>query len=641
MNAQQERIETLGPAERIIQTITTHVDHAMHNRPGLVVADQRTKIGVRWDQATWIEEGPEGGPRQKIVYRVRKVGKRQQKTRAGILDGDGRVMEAGQVVGSFRDPGLFPEAVAYLYAQVAEVWRIDNEFAAKWASYAWTNEENRDLKIILAAFMLVQSRFGEPVKDGDETFLDEDYRAVGEAMCLLRSKKKGHTFDPKLLLRIGEVLELPQVVEINRRLGFGQGGRSAVTGRYYKVVEKWLAHQEANPKLLEKLVKEKGFRKKIMALARKVGYKPTTEKFFELLRWKQVQAKDGRRSLAIGRAVKKAESWVGLTEKQVCQKITKERPDYKRLVGLLGMAITPAIMAAAVEAGCLSDADLIILTPTLEELGLLDVEAIRARWTQATERAENQRAANIAKNVKSAVVQEQLEKAADTAAQEAVAQVARDFRIYVVVDKSGSMQGAIDRAKTLASKLVSAFPLDKLHVCLFNTVGVEVQIRTASTAGVAQAFRGHSAGGGTSYAAGIHCLLRDHKPGPDEDALIFFVGDEDDPNVEALSRVICDHGVQPVAFGLLHVESPHGYPRWLPAHQANIISRAAGMLGIPCFPIEEAIFDDPYAVPRTLRNLIASTPVRQVQVATAAPRRTSLVEEILKTPLLQRPIWAN
>jgi len=640
MNAQQERLEALGPAERIIQTITTHVDHAMHNRPGLVVADGRHAIGVRWQQATWVEEGPEGGAKQKVVYAVRKVGKRQQKTRVGVLNGDGQVMEAGRAVGSFRNPGLFPEAVAYLYQQVAEVWRIDNEFAAKWASHAWENEDNRDLKVILAAFLLVQSRFGEPVKDGDETWLDEDYRAVGEAMCLLRSRKKGHTFDPKLLLRIGEVLELPQVVEINRQLGFGQGGRSAITGRYYRVVEKWLAHQEANPKLLEKLIKETGFRKKIMALARKVGYKPTTEKFFELLRWKQVQAGDGRRTVVIGKAVTEAESWAGLTEKQICKKITKERPGYKRLVGLLGTAITPAVMAAAVEAGCLSDADLIILTPTLEELGLLDVEAIRTKWTKATERAENQRAANIAKNVRSEAVKEQLEKAADTAAQEAVAQVARDFRVYVIVDKSGSMQGAIDRAKALASRLVSAFPLDRLHVCLFNTEGREVQIRTASTAGVAQAFRGHNAGGGTSYAAGVDCLLRAHKPGPEEDALIFFVGDEDDPNAEALARVVRGHGVQPVAFGLLHVESPRGYPRWLPPQQANIVSRAAGMLNIPCFPIEEAIFDDPYAVPRTLRNLIASTPVRQIAVPTA-PRRSSLIEEILKTPLLQRPIWAN
>ena len=52
-------------------------------------------------------------------------------------------------------------------------------------------------------------------------------------------------------------------------------------------------------------------------------------------------------------------------------------------------------MAAAVEAGVLSDADLIILTPTLEDLDLLDVPFIGARWMAACERAENARAANM------------------------------------------------------------------------------------------------------------------------------------------------------------------------------------------------------------------------------------------------------
>ena len=55
------------------------------------------------------------------------------------------------------------------------------------------------------------------------------------------------------------------------------------------------------------------------------------------------------------------------------------------------------------------------------------------------------------------------------------------------------------------------------------------------------------------------------------------------------------------------------------------------------FEIDEAIFDDPYAVTRTLSNLIASTPVRAVGAAT--PRKT-LLEQILETELLEKPVWA-
>lgn len=634
MDAHAQRVEELGPAERIITSLTQYLDHAVHNRPGLVVTDNRHTVGVRWQQATWIKEGD-----QKVVYTVQKVGRKQHRVRVGVgVPGTAEVREGGRVVGRWQQPGLFPEVVAHLYNQIAEVWKMDNEFAARWASWAFNNEDNRDLKVILAAFMLVQARFGEPIKDGDETFLDEDYRAVGEAMCLLRNKKKG-SFNPKLLLRIGEVLELPQVVEVNRRLGFGRSGRKAIVGRYYKVVEKWLRNMEHNPKVLENLVKG-GFRSSVMKLARKVGFKPTTPAFFKTLRWKQVQAKEGHRTIAVGEAVEKADTWEGLKEGEICQKIVKEKLSWKVVAGKLpsDVGITPAILCAAIEAGSLSDQDLIIMTPTLEELNLLTNVTVEKRWKAAIEKAENQRAANIAKNVKTKVAKDGLEKAVDTAAAKAVEEVTRDLRIYVVVDKSGSMQGAIEKAKEYLGKFVGAFPLERLHVCVFNTVGREVEIKAATRAAVNQAFRGHTAGGGTSYANGVGCLVNKYKPSANEDALIIFVGDEEDSGLEQLVRVVQQSGVDPVAFGLLHVDSGYGGWQNRYANQGGLIEQAAARLGIPCFKIDEAIFEDAYAVPRTFRNLIASTPVKK---GAAAPvRRYSIIETILKTPLLQKPAWA-
>lgn len=647
MDANQ-RLEALGPAERIINTITRYVDHAVHNRPGIVTPAPHVVTHAEWRQGTWVKEGND-----KVVYLVTGGGKKggrkqkQVKTRLGIgLPGTDQIVDGtGRVVGRWQPPGLFPETVAYLYEQIAEVWRIDNEFAARWASYAFDNEKNRDLKVLLAAFMLVQNRSGELIKVGDEKLADEDYRAVGEAMCLIY--KKGLTFNAKLLLRIGDVLRLPQVQEINRKLGFGRSARTAPLGRYNKMVEKWLMHMEANPKLLVQQVKELGFRRTIMQLCRRVGYRPQSERFFEILRWKQAQAKDGRRALAIGKALQTVESWKGKSEREICELIVKGKPGWKRIVGMLPIepGLTPAIMSAAIESGCLSDADLIIATPTLEELGLLEHPDVTKRWKAAIDRAENQRAANIAKNVKAKEVKEQLEQAADTAAQKAVAEVAKDFRIYVCIDKSGSMEGAIAKAKEYCAKLVSAFPLERLHVGMFNTVGVEVAIKTASAAGVTKAFMGHAAGGGTSYAAGIHALLRDHPPKADEDMLVFFVGDEDDPNVDALVQVVNEYGHRlankPLAFGLLHVDSPPGSPRWLPHANATIVRTAAARLGIPCFELTEELFADPYAVPRVLRNLVAATPVRKAEQFTVAPpRRVTLVDTIMRTPLLAKPAWA-
>jgi hypothetical protein len=216
--------------------------------------------------------------------------------------------------------------------------------------------------------------------------------------------------------------------------------------------------------------------------------------------------------------------------------------------------------------------------------------------------------------------------------------VAKDLRIYVVVDKSGSMEGAIERAKACLAKMVSAIPLGKLHVSLFNTEGRELKITTASSAGVAQAFRGHTAGGGTSYAAGVGVLIAQYKPKDTEDALFLFVGDQADSagamGVDHLASVFEQYGVKPAAFGMLHIGSGQFY-------SGTVVYDAAARLGIPCFPIDEQIFSDPYAVSRTLRNLISATPVgKTTGPAPVAKKRVSLIETILKTPLLQKPVWA-
>lgn len=622
--------ENLGAAERIIQTLIVHKDHMVHNRPGMVVADGTNVAGVRWSPVIWkLEDG------SKIVYRKDKVGVgKAQKTnlvKIGVLRENGDIFSGAARVGRYMDPGLFPEVTTWMYRQIADVWKLDNEFAAKWASYAFLNEDSRDLKVALAAFMLVQARKGDPVLDeGKVAFHDDDFRDVGEAMLLLDNtgaKKDIKHLDVKLILRILDILEVPGVAAINRELGFGNSARHAFLGRFPKAADKWLRYREENPKILEGLIK-KGFRTSVKRLAESIGYKPTSAKFFTALRWKQTQAKDGRRSLAIGAAVKAAESWKGLTEEQIGERILATKPDFKRIVGLLPeeIGLTRAIMAAAIEAGSLSNKDLIIYTPTLEELGLLKVPAIQGRWQEAVKNAEDQRAANIATRVKSKEAKESLQEAADTAVQKAVEEVFRNQRLYTFVDCSGSMQDAIQRAKDCIKKALPAFPLDRNHVARFTTTGHEVKIPAATSVGVEHAFANIRADGGTDYGSGVRAL-KHIQPSPDEDVLYLFVGDEE---AAPFAAAVTQTGHKPSAFLFLKVRNSPGY---------SAVTSTAAQLGIPCIMIDEKIFEgDPYAVPRTLRNLIAATPVGKA--AERAPVRESLVDLILKTTLLQKPAWA-
>jgi len=629
-----KRVEALGPAERVIDTLTKMTDHMVHNRSGLVTKAPGG-VGAQWAPCTWVQEGDD-----KVVYLLSKVGNKSVKTRAGVLQANGRVVDAGgNDAGEYRKPSdrnkLFPEIVVHLYRQVADIYKMDNEFAARWASYAFV-QENRDLKCILAAFMLVQNRAGDPVmEDGEVLFHDDDFRAVGEAMFLIKGKGNA-SMEPKLLERVGSILRLEGVAAINRELGFGKSGKNAAMGRYDKAVTKWLAYREANPKMLEGLVKG-GMRNTVIDLARSVHYKPTTEAFYEILRWKQKQSNDGRRTLAIGKDVATAESWEGLDETAICEKIVADKPGFKRIVGLLpkGKGLTAPIMAAAIEAGSVSDKDLILLTPTLEELGLIGVEPFASKWKAATKKAEDQRAANIARNVKTKEAREGLQEATDVATAKAFEKVMRGIRVYCMVDKSGSMANAIERAIQYLTKFLGGFPLDRLHVSVFNTDGSEINIKAPKAAAVEHAFKGHAACGGTQYASGVRALVR-HKPLADEDVLFMFVGDQAGESGSQLAEYIRQTGLNPVAFGYLRVVDPKG--RYA---EGDTVRMAARHLGIPCFNLDEGMFqsDDPYVVTRVLRDMIAATPV--AATITAAKPRVTLVQQILQTPLLTRPNWAE
>ncbi len=630
--------ENLGPAERIIQSLLPYTDHCIHNRPGLVSADPTAAVGAKWLFAKPRNEG-EGEQKQRVLYGLSKQGKKTIRTRLGVIQPDGKtVMNGPTKVGEYRAPGFFIEVVTWLYRQVAEVWKLDNEFAAKWASYAF-GQEHRDLKVVLAAFMLVQGRSGEPVvENGKLSFFDDDFREVGEAMILLDKDKGG--FNAKLLLRIRDLLRLPEIAKINHDLGFGKSARRPELGRWTKAVTRWLQYRERNPKMLEGLIKA-GSRRAVISLACQVRYVPLTPNFHRVLRWKQYQAKDGRRKLALNEQVVAAETWEGLTEQEIGERITKDRPKWNRLSAMLpkGMGLTRAIMGAAIEAGCISNAEMINLAPTIEELGLLQVQNYRERLDKALREAENMRAANIALRMKSKEGKEQLQTGADQALQKQVAEVIKGLFVYFIVDISGSMQASIGVAVQYISQFLQGFPLDKLVVAVFSTSGRVVDIKHPSKAGVENAFRGIMAGGGTSHAAGVRfATAAARKPSPDEDVIMLFVGDGGERDVTLFVNEVRQSGTKPVSFGFLQ----------LPGENYNAVPLAAQQLGIPCFKIDERIFGsvatggaaDPYAIPRTIRALIAATPVGKTAGQVAVPRVT-LVDTILKTELLKKPAWAS
>jgi len=167
---------------------------------------------------------------------------------------------------------------------------------AHFASYVLKETEWRDLKVACAALMLVQPLAGQPVRAnrGEVEFYEDDYRAIGEAMLLYYEQGSKRMMTPKAVLRVAQLLELPTIAELNRSLLGNPASKQPQLGRWKSAACQWLSIREQNPALLEGLVSA-GFKETIKSIARKAGYKPESQRFFEVLGWRQKQSGAGHR----------------------------------------------------------------------------------------------------------------------------------------------------------------------------------------------------------------------------------------------------------------------------------------------------------------------------------------------------------
>lgn len=571
--------EQMGPAERLLDTVLNASAHLWHNRPGVNV------------EGTWFPA-------------------------------KGRARRRGTAVA----PGLFVPAAEDLYGRLLAIHALNNELMAHFASYVLEHTDWRDLKVACAALMLVQPRAGQPVSDDDGTlaFYDDDLRSVGEAMVLRYERKSPRVLTPKAVLRIAELLESEAIADLNRNAGFGSpNSRTPMLGRWPKVATKWLRIREHNPPMLEGLVRA-GYKETIKKIARKVGYKPESEHFFGVLGWKQKQATAGHRTMGLeGLRLVKRERFDDLSEAEICETIVTRGLTFKEVVGRLppDIGLTPAIMVTLLPS--LSDRDLRRLTPTLEELGLMSEEPIRRAWEKAIESATDQRGLNIAKNVRNQELRERLEASADKAAAKAVerASEGQDIHVMFLIDRSGSMQGALTKSVEALSRMLAGFPREKLHIASFDTMGMVHRLKASSRAAVQHMLSGVAASGGTMHLSAVYALAADGcRIPPEAKLIVFVVGDENGEDGGRLAHMFreCHFDVSAMAL-ILNVAYRRG----------STVTECAAELGVPFSTVTVDQFDDPYQVPRVLQTILEAPPPG----ATGVPR-TGWVHKVMGTPLL-------
>jgi hypothetical protein len=253
--------------------------------------------------------------------------------------------------------------------------------------------------------------------------------------------------------------------------------------------------------------------------------------------------------------------------------------------------------------------------------------SVRERWEKAIATATDQRALNIAKNVRSKEVREKLEQAADVAAQKAVSEATTelDVRVMFLVDKSGSMEGAIEKSKDALSKILAGFPLEKLHVASFDTIGTVLKPKAASRAAVQHMLSGIKAGGGTTHAAAVRALHQSGVQFPSGSRLVVIVvGDVAGEAGDQFARAFRECGYEVSAMALLVSVAGN-------AARGSTVRTGAAQLRVPFSEVDVAHFEDPYQVPRVLKALL------DAPIATGAAPVSGWVERVMKTPLLQLP----
>jgi hypothetical protein len=254
---------------------------------------------------------------------------------------------------------------------------------------------------------------------------------------------------------------------------------------------------------------------------------------------------------------------------------------------------------------------------------------IRKRWEKAIADATDQRALNIAKNVRSKDIKAKLEEASDNAAKKAVAEAAADQPIDVMflIDKSGSMEGAIDKSKEALSRILAGFPSDHVHIASFDTVGTVLKPKAASRAAVQHMLGGIKAGGGTIHAAALRAL---HNSGVrisvGHQLIVIVVGDEAGEDGGQLAKAFQDFGYSVAAIAMLvNVSSGRG----------TTVQSCARALGVPYSEVQIDQFEDPYQVPRVLRTLLEAPKLGPGAAQVA--RQVGWLERVLATPILALP----
>jgi hypothetical protein len=183
------------------------------------------------------------------------------------------------------------------------------------------------------------------------------------------------------------------------------------------------------------------------------------------------------------------------------------------------------------------------------------------------------------------------------------------------------MEGAIEQSKEALTRILAGFPMDKLHIATFDTVGTVLKPKAPSRTAVQHMLKDIKASGGTMHGAGVRALQQSGVSFPATARLVVIVvGDEAGEAGDQFARAFRDCGYSVAALAML-VSVSHA--------RGSTVKSAANQLKVPFSEVSVESFNDPYQVTRVLKALL------DAPVAAGAAPQSGWVERVMRTPLLQ------
>lgn len=466
----------------------------------------------------------------------------------------------------------------------------DPRFLAHLTSYVATKTDDKDLKVLTALASTLSDADGTPIEPGSN-FLKPNWREVGQAAFL--------RLDPKLALR---VLRLSGM-----KFKWGDKPEASHQSlRLKRAARAYLKYREANTQLLEGAVKA-GFTNTIVSMYRSVHMAPSA-KAASILRWKQKPGYPGF-AADIGASIY---SFDGMSDVEIANHIISARLSPLTALGSLRSKVTPPIASALLEVSSPNQA--VILTELFEKEGLFAHKEITTAYqakvstASALDRVDN-------KKPNSSAVHDILTTAKAEKRKDDVKAAGFCGKVFLHIDISSSMHGAIEFVKRYGSVIAECIP-DPVHNFrwgVFNNYGAVLQQPTKFTADEFRAILYGIRPQGMTNCMALWQTSREW--GADIDIFITDQGHNQGPVAHYVNSTRQAGMRDPSKVVIYHVDS----------NEPRTLSDGFKAVGIDVSEVKAS-------------GLVESALVTQSFLA-AIKGATALVDEIMATPLLVLPKW--